>query len=46
VLVIGGRCAGATLATRLARAGVSVAVADRATFPSDTLSTRRAPWAS
>ncbi len=39
VLVVGGRCAGATLAAWLARAGVSVAVADRATFPSDTLST-------
>jgi menaquinone-9 beta-reductase len=39
VLVIGGRCAGATLATWLARAGVSVVVADRAGFPSDTLST-------
>lgn len=39
VLVVGGRCAGAPLATWLARAGVSVAVADRATFPSDTLST-------
>jgi menaquinone-9 beta-reductase len=39
VLVIGGRCAGAPLATHLARAGVSVLVADRASFPSDTLST-------
>jgi 2-polyprenyl-6-methoxyphenol hydroxylase-like FAD-dependent oxidoreductase len=39
VLVIGGRCAGASLATHLARAGVDVLVADRATFPSDTLST-------
>jgi 2-polyprenyl-6-methoxyphenol hydroxylase-like FAD-dependent oxidoreductase len=39
VLVIGGRCAGATLAAHLARAGVSTLVADRATFPSDTLST-------
>ena len=39
VLVVGGRCAGATLATWLARAGVSVIVADRARFPSDTLST-------
>jgi 2-polyprenyl-6-methoxyphenol hydroxylase-like FAD-dependent oxidoreductase len=39
VLVIGGRCAGATLATHLAGSGVSTLVADRATFPSDTLST-------
>jgi flavin-dependent dehydrogenase len=39
VLVIGGRCAGAPLATWLARAGARVMVADRATFPSDTLST-------
>lgn len=39
VLVIGGRCAGASLAVHLARAGVSVLVADRARFPSDTLST-------
>ena len=39
MLVIGGRCAGAPLATHLARAGVSVVVADRASFPSDTLST-------
>ena len=39
VLVVGGRCAGAPLATWLARAGVRVVLADRATFPSDTLST-------
>jgi 2-polyprenyl-6-methoxyphenol hydroxylase-like FAD-dependent oxidoreductase len=39
VLVVGGRCGGATLAAWLARAGVSVVVADRASFPSDTLST-------
>jgi choline dehydrogenase-like flavoprotein len=39
VLIIGGRWAGAPLATHLARAGVSVCVADRARFPSDTLST-------
>jgi 2-polyprenyl-6-methoxyphenol hydroxylase-like FAD-dependent oxidoreductase len=39
VLVIGGRCAGAPLATHLARAGVDVTVVDRARFPSDTLST-------
>ena len=39
VLVVGGRCAGAPLAAWLARAGASVIVADRASFPSDTLST-------
>ena len=39
VLVVGGRCAGAPLATWLARAGVRVVLADRASFPSDTLST-------
>jgi 2-polyprenyl-6-methoxyphenol hydroxylase-like FAD-dependent oxidoreductase len=39
VLIVGGRCAGAPLATWLARAGASVVVADRSTFPSDTLST-------
>lgn len=37
--MIGGRCAGAPLAVWLARAGASVLVADRSTFPSDTLST-------
>ncbi|HEX2274119.1 MAG TPA: NAD(P)/FAD-dependent oxidoreductase, partial [Acidimicrobiales bacterium] len=39
VVVVGARCAGAPLATFLARAGLSVALIDRATFPSDTLST-------
>ena len=39
VVVVGARCAGAPLATFLARAGLSVAVLDRATFPSDTPST-------
>jgi flavin-dependent dehydrogenase len=39
VVVVGARCAGAPLATLLARAGVSVAVLDQATFPRDTLST-------
>lgn len=39
VVVVGARCAGAPLATHLARAGLSVALIDRATFPSDTLST-------
>ncbi len=39
VIVVGARCAGAPLATFLARAGLSVVVVDRATFPSDTPST-------
>jgi 2-polyprenyl-6-methoxyphenol hydroxylase-like FAD-dependent oxidoreductase len=39
VVVVGARCAGAPLATLLARAGLSVALIDRATFPSDTPST-------
>ena len=39
VVVVGARCAGATLAHDLAAAGASVAVVDRARFPSDTLST-------
>ncbi|MGI9033808.1 MAG: NAD(P)/FAD-dependent oxidoreductase [Acidimicrobiales bacterium] len=39
VVVVGARCAGAPLATFLARAGLSVALVDRATFPSDTAST-------
>jgi uncharacterized protein (TIGR03083 family) len=39
VVVVGARCAGASVATWLARAGRRVAVVDRATFPSDTLST-------
>lgn len=38
-VVVGARCAGATLATRLARAGWRVALVDRARFPSDTVST-------
>jgi 2-polyprenyl-6-methoxyphenol hydroxylase-like FAD-dependent oxidoreductase len=38
VVVVGARCAGATLAHDLARAGLSVALVDRARFPSDTLS--------
>jgi flavin-dependent dehydrogenase len=38
VVVVGARCAGAPLAALLARAGVRVAVLERATFPSDTLS--------
>src|SRR5215207_6099820 len=39
VIVVGSRCAGAPLATMLARAGLSVCVVDRDRFPSDTLST-------
>jgi 2-polyprenyl-6-methoxyphenol hydroxylase-like FAD-dependent oxidoreductase len=39
VVVVGGRCAGAATALLLARAGCNVTVVDRATFPSDTLST-------
>ncbi|HSZ69650.1 MAG TPA: FAD-dependent monooxygenase [Solirubrobacteraceae bacterium] len=38
VIVAGARCAGAPLAALLARAGARVAVVERATFPSDTLS--------
>lgn len=39
VIVVGARCAGSPLATHLARAGLSVAILDRASFPSDTAST-------
>jgi flavin-dependent dehydrogenase len=38
-IVIGARCAGSPLAMLLARAGHSVLAVDRATFPSDTMST-------
>lgn len=38
-IVVGARCAGSPLAMLLARQGHSVLVVDRATFPSDTLST-------
>jgi 2-polyprenyl-6-methoxyphenol hydroxylase-like FAD-dependent oxidoreductase len=38
-VVVGARCAGSVLATRLARAGWRVLLADRVTFPSDTVST-------
>lgn len=39
MIVVGGRCAGSSLALLLARAGMRVCVVDRAAFPSDTLST-------
>jgi flavin-dependent dehydrogenase len=39
VIVVGARCAGASVAMLLARAGHRVAVVDRASFPSDTMST-------
>ena len=38
-VVVGARCAGASLAIRLARAGWRVALVDRDRFPSDTIST-------
>ncbi len=39
VIVIGARVAGSTLATLLGQAGYRVLLADRARFPSPTLST-------
>lgn len=39
VVVVGARCAGASLAIRLARAGLRVCMLDRAHFPSDVPST-------
>ncbi|MBV8412071.1 MAG: NAD(P)/FAD-dependent oxidoreductase [Alphaproteobacteria bacterium] len=39
VVIVGARCAGASLAMLLARAGISVLAVDRAAFGSDTLST-------
>src|SRR3954454_640573 len=39
VIIVGARCAGAPLAMLLARKGYRVLVVDRATFPSDTVST-------
>jgi len=38
-VVVGARCAGSSLALRLARGGWRVALVDKARFPSDTLST-------
>lgn len=39
VIITGSRCAGSALGIYLARAGFEVLLVDRATFPSDTLST-------
>jgi 2-polyprenyl-6-methoxyphenol hydroxylase-like FAD-dependent oxidoreductase len=39
VIVVGARCAGSPTAMLLARSGYRVLVVDRATFPSDTVST-------
>ncbi|HEY5438268.1 MAG TPA: NAD(P)/FAD-dependent oxidoreductase [Acidimicrobiales bacterium] len=39
VIVVGARCAGASLAMLLARDGHRVALVDRTSFPSDTMST-------
>ncbi len=39
VVVVGARCAGAPLATMLAKRGLHICLLDRATFPSDTPST-------
>ena len=38
-IVVGARCAGSPIAMLLARKGYRVLLVDRATFPSDTLST-------
>ena len=38
-IVVGARCAGAPTAMLLARKGYRVLVVDRASFPSDTVST-------
>lgn len=38
VAVVGARCAGAPLATLLAREGINVALIEQSTFPSETLS--------
>src|SRR3954447_15642734 len=39
VIVVGARCAGSPTAMLLARQGYRVLLTDRATFPSDTIST-------
>jgi len=41
VIIVGARAAGASTAMLLARRGLKVLVVDRATFPSDTLSTHQ-----
>jgi 2-polyprenyl-6-methoxyphenol hydroxylase-like FAD-dependent oxidoreductase len=38
-IIVGARCAGSPIAMLLARRGFKVLLLDRATFPSDTLST-------
>ncbi len=38
-IIVGARCAGSPTAMLLARQGVKVLLVDRATFPSDTIST-------
>ena len=38
-IIVGARCAGAPTAMLLARKGYRVLLVDRATFPSDTIST-------
>jgi 2-polyprenyl-6-methoxyphenol hydroxylase-like FAD-dependent oxidoreductase len=38
-IVVGARCAGSSTAMLLARQGLKVLLVDRATFPSDTIST-------
>src|SRR6478609_8676612 len=40
-IIVGARCAGSPTAMLLARRGYRVLVVDRATFPSDTLSTHQ-----
>src|SRR5829696_9919562 len=39
VIIVGARCAGSPAAILLARLGYKVLVVDKATFPSDTIST-------
>lgn len=38
-IIVGARCAGSSTAMLLARRGFNVLLVDRATFPSDTIST-------
>src|SRR4051812_17481405 len=44
VVVVGARCAGAALARLLAEQGMRVVAIDRASFPSDTVSTHSIAW--